>query len=127
MLVNPIAAGRVLRDVVNYHDEIGLRFMDGIEARVAWGDTGPELKSIEHNILTEEVCMPERFRFCIGKRIRSTSTEISDQPGGRRLHLQFDDDHVIVISFALQPEVRKVDVSVRIELPPLLGHAARLQ
>lgn len=133
MLVNPIAAGRILRDVVTYHDEIGLRFSDGVEARVAWGSQGPELKSVsfewisERDILTEEVCMPKRFQYCIGKRIQSTATEIHDRPDGRRLHLQFDDGHVIVIAFLRQPEVRKVDVNIRIELPPMLGHASGLQ
>jgi len=126
-LINPIAASRVLRDIVNYHDEVGLRFADGVEARVAWGNQGPELKSIEHKITTDQVCMPKRFRYCIGKRIRSTATEINDLPDGRRLHIQFDDDHVIVIAFMRQPEVRKVDVSVRIQLPAMMGQASRLQ
>jgi hypothetical protein len=127
MLINPIAAGRILRDVVNYHDEVGLRFMDGVEARIAWSSQGPELKSIEQNIITDEVCMPKRFRYCIGKRIKSTMTEFSDRPDGRRLHIVFDDGHVMLLAWSRQPQVRQVDVRLQLEIPPMLGHAARMQ
>ena len=127
MLINSVAAGRLLRDIVPYHDEIGIRFQDGIEARVAWDSQGPELKSIEQNIITDEVCMEKRFRFCIGKRIASTATEYADGPDGRRLHIQFEDGHVIVVSFRRQPEVRKVDVKVPIPFPAaLIATAGRM-
>lgn len=118
MSITSYAAGRRFRDAIPDGDNFRLRFMDGLEIEVAWDSGGPEVKRVEHGVITQETVIAPQFRYVTGKTVREVLTD------GTKLILAFTDGHELRSDFKRAPEVCGVDVRLALPAPaPLFGAA----
>lgn len=109
-MIHKLCKGRVFRDAVKDGERFRLRFMDGYELQIAWGDKGPEAVAEAQGIITTDMDMHPQFRHVCGKVVKRIMTD------GQQLMIYFTDGHCLRSSFGRSgPEVKGVDVSIPIE------------
>lgn len=115
MNIHNLCKGRVFRDAIQDGQDFRLRFMDGFELVVAWGNDGPEPKAFAHGIVTAEMLIHPQFRYVSGKTVAAVYTDAK----GEKLIIRFTDGHELRSSFGRSgPQVDGVDVKVPIQSPP---------